>query len=531
MGTTSEHDLTRFAARGPRAVALWAGLVALTSACRSDDPAPAKTPIRRAPEVAQGRPTPEPELPEVAELDLEVTLRASQTRVGEAVRVHVSLWRAAAGSGEVLTPTLSIEGPAEAEAVGRELLEARGELLRERFDFRVEPSAPGAATITVAIPGRPERRELELEIRAALAKAELAALMRTHGGQLERGRSLARQGDYRRAIEVFRVALDERPDEPGLLGELGWAAFLADQHNLARRATREALRLESNPDKRGSLLYNLGRVAEALGRDDEARVAYRRSLAARPSSDIVSARLAALEARRPRASLCVGPPCPLAEAVTAFAACELIEEESCALFESPGHCRCSLDPLEALGPWRLLTLVDPGGELGVGHVYVLLFEIDDPEADEPRYHLFPPLLASRALGAFRGGIESANLIPGADTELLRVDFAGQIERGAGSDGSDGSDAPQLRARAWTLLCAEGKERPTCAAPLLTEYETDSGASFVAPVTIESGRVVQIVEAGVAPDPAALARDFPGRGVQVLGRPRQIDELLAPPGPG
>jgi tetratricopeptide (TPR) repeat protein len=482
----------------------------------------------RAPEVAQGRPTPEPKLPEVAELELEAKLRAEQTRMGEAVRVHVSLWRPSHAGGGALTPTLSVEGPAKVEEVGREILDERGELLRERFDFRVEPTGVGAATLRVGIPGRPEHRELKLEIAAALSEAELRGLLRTHFGRLERGRALARQGDYRQAITVFRKALEQRPHDATLLGELGWAAFLAGQYNLGRRATREALRLESDAAARGALLYNLGRIAEALQREDEALAAYRRSLEVRPRSKIVTDRLAKLEAGRPPRRSCAGHGCPLSDPVTALRACELIEEEGCPLFESPGHCRCQLDELDELGPWRLLTLVDPGAEQGVGHVYFLLLQRPESASgsEEPRYQVFPPLLASRELGEFRGGIAGASRPEGVGMELLRIDFAGQLAEPSPSapDAPDPGPAA-LRERAWTLLCAATDGQAACAAPLLRVYEPSVGAAFEAPVVIEGGRVRQEPRSGEAPDPTELALDFPGKGMRVLDEAAKLRELI------
>ncbi len=208
--------------------------------------------------------------------------------------------------------------------------------MRERVDFLIEPTGAGAVTITVlATTAEP----LSLRITDALAAAELEHQLSTRSGRLERGRMLARQGDYRRALEAFSLALVLRRDDPVVLGELGWTAFLAGDVGLARRATREGLRHQTDASARGALLYNLGRIAESRGRDDEAIAAYRRSLDVRPGSAPVENRLAQVEAARATPT-CTAPLCPLTPPVDAMRAYELIEEEGCPLFHQRAACRC-----------------------------------------------------------------------------------------------------------------------------------------------------------------------------------------------
>jgi tetratricopeptide (TPR) repeat protein len=460
-------------------------------------------------------------------------LRTGRTRVGEAVRLHVSAWRASQGPGQPpgFSPTVELLGPATAatvERVGEEIVEEQDGRVRERVDFLIEPTEPGQISIAVlatAPLGEPQRHELTLLVTEALPAAALAKQLATQSGRLERGRALAKQGDYKRAIEAFSLALEQQRDDPLVLGEVGWAAFLAGDISLARRATREALRHQTDAAARGALLYNLGRIAETLAREDEAIAAYRRSLVVRPDSAPVRMRLDKLEAGRPGPT-CTGPSCPLAPAVDGMRACELVEEEGCPLFGQRGACSCdaeALAKLDAIGPWRLLTLTERDDEAGLHHVYFLLADGEpepDSVKDEPRYHVFAPLPGSQVRGRLRGGVRAAELLEVGETKLLRIDFEGVVER---------SEAPTTeQARAWTLLCAfVAERRPVCAAPLLTRYAAPSGVQFEAPVIIgDDGSVTQKIESGTAPNRAELDSEFPGARMQVMTRPISLTSMLA-----
>lgn len=486
------------------------------AACSAREAPQPQPRARPAPVVPQGRTSVDDNAPFEG---LEVQLRTGRTRVGEAVRLHVSAWRASDAPG--FSPSVELIGPATIERVGDEIVEERDGKVRERIDFVIEPSEPGQAELTVLdeIAGDPavQRHDLTLLIGEAMAEAELAKLLASASGRLERGRALAKQGDYRRAIEVFNLALEHRRDDPIVLGELGWAAFLAGDETLARRATREALRHQTDDRARGSLLYNLGRIAEALGREDEAIAAYRRSLEVRPDSAPVRARLDKLEAGRP-APTCAAPSCPLTSPIEPIRACELIEEEACPLFRQRSACHCdaeALRELEAIGRWRLLTLAERH-ETGINQIYVLLIE-----AEEQRYQVFRPLPGSHFHGELRGGVRSAELIQTGELELLRIDFEGTVDR---SSLPSEPDADGL-ARGWTLLCAVVGEGPVCAAPLLTSYQASGEARLVAPLQIDDDRVQQTIESGAAPSRNELDLEFPGAGMQVLAKPIAITDLL------
>src|SRR5690606_37375964 len=73
--------------------------------------------------------------------------RAGRTRVGEAVRRHVSAWRASTGPG--FSPRVEVVGPATVERVGDEIIEEQDGRVRERVDFLIEPSAPGLVDLSV----------------------------------------------------------------------------------------------------------------------------------------------------------------------------------------------------------------------------------------------------------------------------------------------------------------------------------------------------------------------------------------------
>lgn len=108
------------------------------------------------------------------------------------------------------------------------------------------------------------------------------------------GRALHRKGDYKGAMAAFEKALALDPDDPRALSELGWSAFFAKDLALAEAKTKEALRRTRDADLRGSVLYNLGRIAEEQGKKPDAVAFYQRSLRERPNTT-VRERLAKLD--------------------------------------------------------------------------------------------------------------------------------------------------------------------------------------------------------------------------------------------
>jgi tetratricopeptide (TPR) repeat protein len=511
-----------------RAPVLPAVLLCLCACSARDAPPTPKKRPQSAPTVEANQPVVKVDEAKAALEVVDVQLRTGRTRMGEAVRLHVSAWRDS--SGPSFSPIVELLGPAQAtaERVGDEIVEEKDGRVRERIDFLIEPSEAGTIAISVSATaplGEPQRHELTLLVTEALPAAELAKQLATQSGRLERGRALAKQGDYKRAIEAFNLALEQQRDDPLVLGEVGWAAFLAGDFSLARRATREALRHQTDAKARGALLYNLGRIAEALKRTEEAIAAYQRSLAVRPDSEPVRMRLDKLTAGRP-APTCIGPSCPLTSAVDGKRACELVEEEGCPLFGQRGACSCdaeALGKLEAIGPWRLLTLTERDPEAGLHHVYFLLADAaDSANDDEPRYHVFAPLPGSQIVGGqLRGGVRAAEMIGAGELELLRIDFEGTVDRSSTPD-----PATELP-RGWTLLCAfVAKGRPVCAPPLLSRYQAAGKPAFAAPVVIGSdGSISQKIDSGTAPSRADLDAEFPGVHMQVVTRPMSVTSLL------
>jgi len=153
------------------------------------------------------------------------------------------------------------------------------------------PEPPATAPSTAAPSTDPERPPLSAPpiTQAGPRRALLAE-----------GRRLAQAGDHAGAIERYERALAIAPGDATLLGELGWALFRANRLDDAFEATRDALERAETEQQEGSILYNLGRIAEARGRANEALELYRRSIAARPN-EVVRARIVALGGEAPGA--------------------------------------------------------------------------------------------------------------------------------------------------------------------------------------------------------------------------------------
>jgi tetratricopeptide (TPR) repeat protein len=110
---------------------------------------------------------------------------------------------------------------------------------------------------------------------------------------LRAGRKLSRDARWGEAVSEFEAALAVLPMHGRALSELGWAAFQAGDYDKAREANASAIRVSPNREIKAASLYNLGRVAEATGKRDEAARRYTESLRLRPN-DIVARRLSAL---------------------------------------------------------------------------------------------------------------------------------------------------------------------------------------------------------------------------------------------
>ncbi|HTR51861.1 MAG TPA: tetratricopeptide repeat protein [Kofleriaceae bacterium] len=135
---------------------------------------------------------------------------------------------------------------------------------------------------------------------------------------LRKGRELQAAKKYGEAIAAFEGALKLQPDDPTVLGELGWTAYLMKDYAKAKDATQKAIAHEAGPNVRGAALYNLGLVDEAQGDTAGAVAAYSESLRARPNATV----RAALKKLDPKAAEPFDPyrPAPLAGPFASIAA-------------------------------------------------------------------------------------------------------------------------------------------------------------------------------------------------------------------
>ncbi|GMV40972.1 MAG: hypothetical protein AMXMBFR64_26880 [Myxococcales bacterium] len=111
------------------------------------------------------------------------------------------------------------------------------------------------------------------------------------------GRAAAKAKDYTKAADELRKAVELDPNDPALLGELGWVLYLGGSLDPAEKATRQAIRTATTGASLGALYYNLGRIAEDRGDFTMASDHYRRSIALRPN-ETVSKRLEKLPGGR-----------------------------------------------------------------------------------------------------------------------------------------------------------------------------------------------------------------------------------------
>ena len=146
---------------------------------------------------------------------------------------------------------------------------------------RNTPSAPAPASApgsTTALLPSPARADDPAAARALLIKGRKAA-----------------ETDPAAAMAAFVAAQKLAPEDPEILSELGQAQFRAGDLKLAEDTTRAALRAAHTPAETADPAYNLGRIEEAAGHNDEAVTAYELAIAARPSPE-VQQRLDALKA-------------------------------------------------------------------------------------------------------------------------------------------------------------------------------------------------------------------------------------------
>jgi len=152
---------------------------------------------------------------------------------------------------------------------------------------------------------------IALITHAAWADAPVSAKdKQRYAEALAAGRKLANAKHYPEAIAAFEGAVASFPDDPTLLAELGYTAFLAKDLKKAEAMTRRALAAQASPSIRGASLYNLGLIQEARGDKAGAIASYAESLRERPHS-VVRAALAKLA---PAAAVATEPYAPVSMA-------------------------------------------------------------------------------------------------------------------------------------------------------------------------------------------------------------------------
>jgi hypothetical protein len=106
---------------------------------------------------------------------------------------------------------------------------------------------------------------------------------RRHLGE---GRKLARAKKYQEALAAFASAQAIDPTNARVLSEIGWAALQIGDLDRARRANLDAVRFAPDNDVKGASLYNLGRIAEQAGQNQEAARYYALSLEIRDNATV-----------------------------------------------------------------------------------------------------------------------------------------------------------------------------------------------------------------------------------------------------
>lgn len=144
---------------------------------------------------------------------------------------------------------------------------------------RTQPTAPVDSGVDAAFSA--DAASAVVDAGPPSAEARAAGLK-----ALDEGRKLSRAKDWSKALEAFDRALVVMPDDARVLSEVGWAAFQANRLDRAEEANARALANAKEPLVRAPILYNMGRVAEARGKPDAARKAYKESLALRTNAEV-----------------------------------------------------------------------------------------------------------------------------------------------------------------------------------------------------------------------------------------------------
>lgn len=131
--------------------------------------------------------------------------------------------------------------------------------------------------------------------------SDMPELTGSYGASLSAGRKAAAAKRWGYAVDGFRQALVERPEDPVALSELAWALLSAGDAPHALEAAERAIAKSEEPKLKAAAQYNAGRAAEALGDLARARSLLEASLALR-ANDTVKQRLEHLAAPTVRAA-------------------------------------------------------------------------------------------------------------------------------------------------------------------------------------------------------------------------------------
>jgi hypothetical protein len=122
------------------------------------------------------------------------------------------------------------------------------------------------------------------------AKPKLSAAdQKKYKALLDKGRKLEDAKKYDEAFAAFNEALAVASDDPTVLAEMGWTAYLKKDYDSAETYTRRALANQSTPNIRGAAFYNLGLAQEKKGDRAGAIKSYIESLKARWNTTVRAA--------------------------------------------------------------------------------------------------------------------------------------------------------------------------------------------------------------------------------------------------
>jgi tetratricopeptide (TPR) repeat protein len=306
------------------------------------------------------------------------------------------------------------------------------------------------------------------EPMSAKQAAELRKQFRT---KLDEGRKQTKAGKHEEGIKLYHEALAIEPSNPTALAELGWAALQANQLDLAQGATAQALIFSRKPEQQGMILYNLGRVAEARSKNDDAIAHYRDSLARRPN-DTVQKRLDGLlaaTANVPEPGRGLGR---VASGIAELeAACKQLVELECAniyTIEEDG-CTCQVSMQDDSG-WAMLEL----GESNAVENMLWFPAIKTSSG----WTVFDSIAWIYNPGAF-GIWEEAqwetptfqDLLPGGEQEWV-LQFSKDR-----SDSDMGINEFESESYATTVVCSRGGAEAWCTTPMLREFSYSRDVEF------------------------------------------------------